>query len=191
MKIIFESLEELILSAEGSRDVSPFLVRYRGKEHYALAETEEDAVSEVARSNGYDVGMIPLDLIISATRNVVMQQSGRPKTQTAKPVDPVEQVEQVKQVEQVEQVEPTQGAVTAIGNGEDPEEDGGEEWTLKELLAMSRADLVATAESFGITDLTGTKAVLAERIMAVDDDDADGDPGEYSQEDAEALGDRF
>lgn len=77
-KIIFDSLAELLAAVTAPDDRSALIVKYRGKDYFALASDEDSALAAVAREMKFEVGNVPLDLIVAAIRG------GAPTTAVAK-----------------------------------------------------------------------------------------------------------
>lgn len=68
--VIFTSLRELLL-AVGERDNrQPFLVKFKAKDHYCLAESEAEALAAVVESQGAQCGPVPLDLIMREAKAI-------------------------------------------------------------------------------------------------------------------------
>lgn len=78
MKVIFDTLAELLSSVNSAGDDrSALIVKYRGKDYFTLAVDEDSALAAVAREMKFEVGNVPLDLIVAAIK-------GGPSPPTAK-----------------------------------------------------------------------------------------------------------
>ena len=68
MKVLFDSLAELVGNIVEGDSRAAYSVGYRGKDFFCLAESEGEAAGAVAMSMGMQVGLVPLDMIVSAAR---------------------------------------------------------------------------------------------------------------------------
>lgn len=85
-KVLFDSIDEMIGEIQEGDDRSAYLVKYRGKDFFALAVDESAALAEVAKELKMEVGLLPLDLIVAATRRAMaalkanIASGGKPTT---------------------------------------------------------------------------------------------------------------
>ena len=66
--MVFDSLVDLVRSVSAGSSLSAFVVQYRNRDYYSLADSEEAAVAAVAVKLGMQVGLVPLDLVVQAAR---------------------------------------------------------------------------------------------------------------------------
>jgi CheY-like chemotaxis protein len=93
MRIIFESLEQLVEAVTDGDVRTAFLVQHRGRDYYCLAESEVEAIAAVAESSGYQAGHVPLDLIVAAARKAAAAVQPPPaevETESPSPLTDVE-----------------------------------------------------------------------------------------------------
>lgn len=73
-KVLFDSIEEMVSQITEGDDRAAYIVKYRGKDFFALAIDESVAMAEVAKELKMEVGLVPLDMIVAAARRAAMGQ---------------------------------------------------------------------------------------------------------------------
>lgn len=74
MSVIFATLVEALKSVVPDDDRSLMLVKFKAKEFFCLALSENDALAAVAEAMGAECGAVPLDLILRAHREQLEEQ---------------------------------------------------------------------------------------------------------------------
>lgn len=90
VKIMFDTIEEMVAEIVPGDDRSAYCVQYRGKDNFALATDEDAAIAEVAKSMGMKVGSVPVDLIVAAARNLALRPATLPPAAAAPVAAPVD-----------------------------------------------------------------------------------------------------
>ena len=67
--MISKNLSEIVAAVTAEDPRTVFAVRYRGEDTFALAESEGEAIEEVARSYKFVAGIVPLAACIAALKN--------------------------------------------------------------------------------------------------------------------------
>lgn len=88
-KVIFNTIEELVADIKEGDDRAAFCVKYRAKDSFALATSETEAMGEVARAMGMEVGLIPLDMIVAATRRMMSGATPTPAANAGAPANAI------------------------------------------------------------------------------------------------------
>lgn len=65
-KVLFDRLEDALGEVATGDARQLLMVKFKAKDYYALAESEDEAMAAVMRKLGADSGAVPLDLILAA-----------------------------------------------------------------------------------------------------------------------------
>lgn len=69
-KVLFSNLPEMVAEIVPGDERAAYIVKFKSKEHFALAESPDDALAAVMRELGAEVGNVPLDLVVAAARQL-------------------------------------------------------------------------------------------------------------------------
>ncbi len=103
IKVLFDSIDDMVGEIQEGDNRSAFIVKYRGKDFFALAVDEASAMAEVAKELKMEVGLIPLDLIVGASMrraikgaNATVNGAAAPKQQAADSLGIAKPLDQMK-----------------------------------------------------------------------------------------------